>query len=367
MNIQRILFVIPTMQQGGAERVLSLMANFWAKKKYQVFIISFDDQPSCYPLDKDICYYNLNSSKKSAFFLIKIRNNFIRTQNYFFYVNKINPTVIISFTRNANMYCILYNFFLKRQLIVGETTNPSFPILPKGMNYLPRLIYKFATAIVVQTVESLKIFEDLKISLPGKKEIIYNPISQASFSKLYKLKRENIVLAVGRLENNTKQFDKLINIFNASDNDGWELHIAGTGSDYQNLKKQIEELNLKSKVFLLGSVQQLNEVYQEAKIFALTSIREGFPNALCEAMANGCACISYNCPTGPSAIINNNVNGILIEPGNEETFREKLSFLMKDEPTIKRISDEAYKIIDTLDERKIFKKWEHFIKEVVEN
>jgi GalNAc-alpha-(1->4)-GalNAc-alpha-(1->3)-diNAcBac-PP-undecaprenol alpha-1,4-N-acetyl-D-galactosaminyltransferase len=171
MNIQRILFVIPTMQQGGAERVVSVMANFWAKN-YKVTIISFDDNLSFYPLDKQVDYYNLKSSKKRSSVFTVVYNNIVRAKNYFAYVKKTNPNVIISFTRNANMYCILYNFFLKKSLIVGETTNPNFPILPTGMNNLPRFIYKFATAIVVQTVESLKIFAELKIQLPKRNELI---------------------------------------------------------------------------------------------------------------------------------------------------------------------------------------------------
>ena len=366
MNNERILFVIPTMQQGGAERVVSVLANFWAQKKYEVSIISFDNSLSFYQLDKEITYYNLRSNRKKYSFLSILYNNVIRAKNYFFYVKKVNPTVIISFTRNANMYCILYNFFLKRNLIVGETTNPSFPILPKGLNKLPRFIYKFANAIVLQTNDSLKIFDELKISLPHKREIIFNPISKTIFNKIDKIKRKNIVLAVGRLINKTKQFDKLINIFNASDNEGWELHIAGTGVDYENLQKQIKSLGLEKRVFLLGSIRQLTELYQSAKIFALTSSREGFPNALCEAMANGCACISYDCPTGPSAIINNNLNGILIERENEDKFIDKLSFLMNDEDTIKRMSAEASKIVDVLEESKIINKWESFIDKVLE-
>ena len=367
MKIERILFVIPTMQQGGAERVVSVMANFWAQNNYHVSIISFDDRLSYYPLDKKIDYYNLRSVRKNRGVLTKINNNIIRARNYFNYVEKINPGIIISFTRNANMYCILYNFFLKKHLIVGETTNPSFPILPKGMNKLPRFIYKFANGIVVQTAETLEIFKKLKIPLPQKKEIIYNPISKSIFDKIDSIARKNIVLAVGRLENKTKQFDKLINMFSASESDGWELHIAGIGSDYHNLQSQITDMSLENRVFLLGSVQQLAALYQGAKIFALTSSREGFPNALCEAMANGCACISYDCPTGPSSIIDNNVNGILIEPENEKKFQQQLSLLMKNESTINRLAAEARKIIDVLEESKIIFKWETFIDTVLED
>ena len=365
MVIKKIVFVIPTMQRGGAERVVSTMANNWSKK-YEVSIVTFDDAISSYPLKKNITYHNLQSASIRRSLLTVILNNVCRVKNYFKVIKSIKPDVIISFTRNANVYCILYNFFLRKNLIIGETTNPSFPILPVGMNWLTGLIYKFANGIVVQTNETLSIFSNLNISLPKKYIVIPNPITEFVFSKIQPWQRKNIILAVGRLENITKQFDKLINIFAGIKNDGWELHIAGMGSDYECLKKQINDLKLSHKVFLLGNVNNVKILYGESKIFALTSSREGFPNALCEAMINGCACISYNCPTGPSTIISNNINGLLIKTNDEETFKNKLSLLMRDENLQKRFSLEASKIIDVLDEDKILKRWEKFIVEVIE-
>ena len=365
MKNRRILFVIPSMQPGGAERIVSVMANFWAQKNYDVSIISFDTKTSFYPLNEKISYYNLNSDEEKYGFFNSIFNNYLRIFNYFKYIKKAKANIIISFTRNANVYCLLYNFFLKRDLIISERTNPHFSILPKGLNRLPHLIYKYANGIVVQTPETLQIFNELKIALPQKKKIIFNLIDKTTFGNVYKGKRRNVILAVGRLENAVKQFDKLINIFNASENNGWELHIAGNGPDYQNLQVQINKLDLEKKVFLLGSITQLGELYQSSKIFVLTSSREGFPNALCEAMANGCACVSYNCATGPSTIINHSVNGILVEAGNEEKFREELSVLMKDEIAIQRLSAEAIKIAEVLDENKIIAQWESFIDEIV--
>jgi len=364
MKNQRILFVIPSMQQGGAERIVSVIANFWAQRNYQVSIISFDNTGSFYALNSKVAYYNLNSAVNKYGIFNSTINNIIRIINYFKYVRKANADVIISFTRNANIYCIFYNFFVKRPLIITDRTNPQFSILPKILNTLSSHIYKYANGIVIQTPETLQIYNKLKIILPKKKEIIFNPLDKTTFDTIDGAKKKNIVLAVGRLENEIKQFNKLIHIFNDSRNSEWELHIAGSGSDYQNLENQIKELHLEKKVFLLGSVQQLNKLYQESKIFALTSSREGFPNALCEAMANGCACISYDCATGPSAIINHNINGILIEQGNEEKFRDELSVLMNNEVAIERISIEARKIVNILDESKIIKQWEVFIDEI---
>jgi glycosyltransferase involved in cell wall biosynthesis len=98
----------------------------------------------------------------------------------------------------------------------------------------------------------------------------------------------------------------------------------------------------------------------------LTSKFEGFPNALCEAMANGCACISYDCPTGPSELIDDGVNGILVEPENTGAFAAALSALMKDDVRMNRLSAEAVKITRLLDEDKIMDQWEKLLDEVLQ-
>jgi glycosyltransferase involved in cell wall biosynthesis len=179
------------------------------------------------------------------------------------------------------------------------------------------------------------------------------------------VKRTNIILAVGRLYNKDKHFDKLIDIFNATDHAEWQLQIAGEGPDRKMLEDKIKALRLQDKVILLGSINSLAPLYQAAKIFVLTSEFEGFPNALCEAMANGCACVSYNCATGPAEIIQHDSNGILITAGEKEIFAQELNALMHDEPRIKRYAEEARNLRTVLKEEKIMQQWELLIDKIV--
>ena len=130
------------------------------------------------------------------------------------------------------------------------------------------------------------------------------------------------------------------------------------------LGNKIKELGLNDNIVLLGGVKDLAPLYQSVKIFVLTSQYEGFPNALCEAMANGCACISYDCATGPAEIITTEKNGLLIEQQNESAFATALSALMNDEEKIQRFSAAATGIRDMLDENTIMKQWETLIDEL---
>ncbi len=85
-------------------------------------------------------------------------------------------------------------------------------------------------------------------------------------------------------------------------------------------------------------VKDVPELLNNAQIFAFTSQTEGFQNALAEALAQGCACISYDCITGSSKLISDGENGLLVELDNEAEYFEKLSLLIQDEDLRKRFS-----------------------------
>jgi len=358
---KNILFVIPTMQQGGAERVVSIMANYWAQKGYGISVISFDDQASYYPLLPTVKYYNLNSTTNGFGPLNFVVNNIKRTFNYLRLAKKIGPDVVVSFTDNANVYCVLYNFFARRKLVITQRNNPDYITLPSVIKKLPRLIYKYADVMVLQCEATKAIYERQRVKLPPKTEVIYNMIKTDYQEPSANEKRENIVLAVGRIENRQKQFDRLVEMFAATGNSIWQLHIAGDGPNLPDLKARVMKAGLQDRVILHGSIKNIMPFYSKAKIFALTSLFEGQPNALIEAMVNGCACISYDCPTGPAEIIDNSVNGILVKLNDEPEFMKQLAGMMNDEAAIKKFSAEAVKVKSIFDETRIMTQWENII------
>ena len=364
MPLKKIVFVIPNLNQGGAERVLVTLANHWSVKGLEVSIITFDAGNSFFWLNENINIIPLKTINKG--FGGSLRNAIKRTEKYIKNIREIKPDVVISFMDYPNVLCVLWNFIVHQKLIISQRTDPVFGILPHGFRQLRKLLYKKANAIVIQTERSLKIFERINIQLPKIKSVIANPINEDCYDNNMLFSKENIILAVGRLEPE-KQFSLLISIFSKLHNTDWELWIVGSGSEIQLLKDQVQNLNLTQKVKILGVQKNIKTFYQRSKVFVLTSKFEGYPNALCEAMANGCACISFDCDTGPSEIIANDINGLLIENGNAVEFQKQLQSLIADNKKIVSLGFEAVKIRASLNIKNISEQWYALMRTVLKN
>ena len=131
-----------------------------------------------------------------------------------------------------------------------------------------------------------------------------------------------VVVAAGRLEPQ-KAFARLIKAYApiATTRPDWRLDIYGTGSQQQDLQRRIDELGIGDAVHLCGFTKQMPEVLAAASIFVMSSIREGFPMVLLEAMSHGLPMVSYDCPRGPGEMIRDGENGRLILTGTRRHSR----------------------------------------------
>lgn len=152
----------------------------------------------------------------------------------------------------------------------------------------------------------------------------------------------------------------LLHIFSSIEKNNYKLVIIGEGTERHKLENTIEQLNLKDKVVLLGQVKDVESWIQKAKIFAFTSFYEGYPNALAEAMVGGLSCLSYDCPMGPSDIIEDNINGYLIPLGDKELYIQKLNKMIKDEVIISSFSKNGVRLSEDVNIQKIANKYLDF-------
>ncbi|NJB35368.1 glycosyltransferase family 4 protein [Croceivirga sp. JEA036] len=357
---KNIAFIISSMTPGGAERVVSILANNLTYK-YNVFLYSLDNKQSFYKLNKNVKYINLlkDGLQQSNSIMTAIFNNRKIIQNITKQLNKDKIDVCVSFMTETNILSIIASKFCKIPIIISERNNPfeEAKKLNKFWKILKRFVYPWCNFLVVQTVD-IKNFYLKKIE-NSKLIIIQNPLNP-EFNEELVNKREKTILTVGRLTPQKNQ-EFLLRVFAKINNLNWRLVIIGSGELLNSLKELSKKLNIENNVLFLGKKKNVEDYYTKAGIFAFSSHYEGFPNALAEALYFKLPCISFNCPTGPSELIKENVNGYLIEMGDFDGYYNKLKHMMENPETCNRLSEASRKSVEHLNVINITKKWTNII------
>ncbi len=321
----KVVFVADTMKAGGLQRVISIITNqLLINYGIEINILLFSRQPIMYDINSNI---RIIQPKKIKFSNIKIINALLILFYFRRNLKRIKPDHIIGFHERYNALIILASLFLKSKVHVSNRASPLSSL--KGYRGLVNpIMYRLTDTVILQTNKSKEL---LSASYRGcNLVIIYNPIETVNTAM--ELERNKIITNVGSI-GGLKNQSLLVDYFNAIDNEvkrDWQLHFIGDGPKRDELQKKINWLNLNSTVSILGYRKDIKELNLKASIFAFTSTSEGFPNALAEAMAAGCACISYDCVTGPADLIDDGVNGFLIPLDNEKLYIEKLRLLIVD-------------------------------------
>ncbi len=350
----KILLVIPSLPLGGAERVMSVLANKFVALNHDVHLVLLAKDEIFYSLDKRIVVHQLGFENKGK--LSKI----ISEVKTYFRLRKLikneNPDVVLSFMVKYNIFTIMAAAFLKTKVFVSDRCNPNKKI-PWLRDTLRDRLYRSATGVIAQTQLAKAVLSESTKHQNIK--VIHNPLKQMEI-KPY-VNREKIILNVGRLAPEKGQL-KLIEEFCKIEQSDWKLMILGDGPLYADLQARIKELNAQSKVILEGAVSDVESYLQRASLFVFSSFSEGFPNALAEAMCSGLPCISFDCEAGPNEIITNGENGILVPVGDFETLRKELEGLIHSSEDRERLAAAALKTNEDLAIDKITQEYLSFFK-----
>lgn len=355
--IMRIVFLIASLRGGGAERVASVLCNYWAAHQHDVILVTFDStQNDFYTCNPNIKRYSTNSFTTSRNVFEKVKANLQRVAKIRNIIRKEKPDVVISFMDVANVLAIVSAAFTGVPVLVSERTYPPYYNHKNAFDYIRKFVYKFADGFVAQTNNVAQWALEF---LPAKKiKVIANPIYAANIPADEALARKNVILAVGRLSHE-KGFDMLINAFAKLQRQfpEWQLRIVGEGVDRPQLEQQIKTMGLQGRVELPGQTNLLTKEYDTAQIFVLSSRVEGFPNVLLEAMAHGLAAISFDCNSGPADLISNGINGCLIPANHVEALGTTLQQLLLEPELRARLAQEATKVRDIYTVDKIATAW----------
>ncbi len=361
-NKIRIGFAISSMRSGGAERVMSILVNFFSEK-YEVHLFIYSETSSFYQLNKNVIIHHLfNENITGKLDLIK------KHFRAFFLFKKICKTneikCLISFTTFVNCISIIIGKVLKIPVLISERNEPFYYNPGKFNSFFRKNTYKHASEIILQTAQVEKSFTKLGVKIPIGKSIIFNPID-INFKREIEIKKEKIILSIGRLSDEKGHHLLLQSIANLKLKD-WKLEIIGDGVNKEKLIALASKLGISNSVFLLGKQNDVIHYLNRCSIFVLPSLTEGFPNVLCEAMATGCAVVSFDCPNGPSELINNNNNGLLVENGNIEELSKAILYLVNNEDKRLEFGLKASNIHKILNKSLICQEWEEIIKKRID-
>lgn len=308
---------------GGMERASANLANALYQQGVEVSFISIFNQGRFLSLNENIKIIepdNFNTNSLNIYKTVRYIRKSIIT---------LNPDRIIVYNKLYSALTLLATIGITTKVFMSERSSPLYrwPLLQE---WFCKLVYLFLKpdGIIAQT----QIAKEYQNKYYGKNtpiKVIPNILREV---KLYpEIQRKNIILAVGRLNDPLKGFDMLIEAYKNVAAQDWKLVFAGGdwGEDTL-LTDLILRYGLRDRVEFRGKVKDIDKVYAEASIFVIPSRSEGFPNALCEAMAARLPCISFDFIAGPKDIINQNWNGVLVPPNDVDKLAQTISSLIED-------------------------------------
>ncbi len=353
----KILLCISTLKSGGAEKNISILANFLIRHNYEVTILTFDRKNSrpFFFLDKKVNIINLDLLRNS-------KGIFSSIKNFIFRINTIRKLLIkgkfdyfISYINTMNITMLISAMFLNIKKIISDRNNPYYSRNSIIIKIFKILFYPYADKLIIQTKEAKSFYWFLK---KEKISIINNFFnSNLEAKKNYIPKKKLKIIVVSKIEKQ-KGIELLVNslseIFKIYN---FQCDIYGTGSQLPKIKRIIKK-NKMTKIIFLKKTQDLAKIYKNYDIYVLSSYYEGYPNSLVEAMICGIPVISSSCNYGPYEIISDNINGLLFKVGSKSDLINKIQIFITDYNFATKLGKRAKKdyIPDQIN-NKNFQKW----------
>jgi len=337
--LKTILFILPDLNQGGAERVITTLCNELDRSKFCPKLVLFKKEGyylNHLKSDVEIIELNISRIRYSIFKIIPL-------------IKKLKPEIVFTGWGEISAFLSpLIPFFSKTKFITRETNVVSKHVTRKEILFFYRFYTNFHQIIAQSDDMKKDLIENFKIN-PSKIIKINNPVD---FEMINELKDEIFeqdynksyikIVSIGNLSQR-KGFDLLLNVFQYLKNEPIKLTIFGDGRDKAELLQQKSDLQLENVSFF-GKVNNPFPFVKQADLFILSSRYEGFPNVLLEAGACGTYSLANNCPGGINEIIQQGINGEIYDINDAEGFANK----------IKEILDKSYdkeNIIESIESR----------------
>lgn len=334
----KIVFVITSLEGfGGTNRVATLLANGLVQS-YETIILSKFCLENTYQLDsrvKDIKFKD-NDFK----FILQCKQYIIENapdKVIIHTMSKLTPAFIMAGVKSKEIWSMEHISFDFHSVLYKTFRK-----------YFYKRIDKIITLTGNDAINYRSFHKDV------------NVIANANPLQILKKKADNqskIVVSIGRLTYQ-KGYDLLISAWLLIEQEypDWSLHIYGEGENRKKLEQLIKNKNL-NRVVLKGLTDDVQSVYDNADIYVMSSRFEGFGMVLIEAQSRGLPIVSFNCPSGPAEIIQNDINGYLVKSGDIRALAEKISYLISNKSTRDRFSDKALISAQSFQLERIISQW----------
>lgn len=361
MNMRKIFLYINTLGGGGAERVISQLANHFSREKYIVMLITSYPVEDEYPVSPSVKRVYLESVKSDRSRLVR---NMARVRKLRELCKKEKPDILLSFMQESNARAIMATIGLTTKTIVSVRNDPTQVYAGASGILVGKCLLPLADGCVFQTAQARQWFPK---RLQKKSSVIANEVAEVFFCANRKEVTRNII-SVGRLCGH-KNHAMLIRAFAkvAARYPECNLLIYGDGDCRDQVEQQIALSKMNKRVFLMGKTTRVDQVLTKAAVFVLPSDFEGMPNALLEAMAVGVPSISTDCPCGgPAMLIRHGENGLLVPVGDEDAMACALDRLLSDPVFANKLGDTARADAEAYRPEKVFTMWKEYVERVID-
>lgn len=355
-----ISLVISDLGSGGAQRVLTTLANAWAARGRRVCVITLADGMSdFFPLDPSIERRVAGGMHDSRSLLDALRMNFRRIANLRRCLRDSGAPVAAAFVGTTNILTILSALGTGIRVVACERNDPARQSLGRMWDFLRRRFYRYADRV---TANSRGVLDTLSKFVPASK-LAYVPNPLAVFPPTIEGKAHPpTVLSVGRLHFQ-KGYDILLPAFAiaAREKPDWRLRILGDGPLREELRKLADNLSIADRVIWEGRAADPFPFYQSSDLFVLASRFEGMPNAMLEAMACGLPVIVTDASPGPLEYVEHNVSGLVTACESVDALADPLQRLMGDPALRERLGRRARERVADCELNSVLKTWEEIL------
>lgn len=357
----KITFILGGLKGGGAERVASILMNYWIEKDIDVTLISMrGEEKDAYRISENVGRVVLGGEGESSNKLIALAKNLLYLTKLRKAIKQTDSEIVISFITRANIYSIFACYGLNKRVVISERNDISRQTLRWPWPWLREKLYRFADMV---TANSKVAVESMKSFVPESKlRFVPNPVELPEPNKLSSPDQSKKLLNVSRLAEHKRQvlivqaFGKIKSSFS-----DWNLQILGRGGERDHLIEEAKKEKIESQVELPGFVDNPEDYYSSSAIFVLSSLYEGTPNALLEAMSFGLPSIVSDSLPGAMEWIEDGKTGFVFESENAEDLSKKMKTLMQDPELRLSMGRAARDKVEALSLDKVATVWENII------